>query len=409
MKFHKEVLPNGLQVIAEINPQVHSVALGFFVRTGARDESADVSGVSHFLEHMAFKGNEKYTADDVNRIFDEVGAKYNASTSEEVTLFYAAILPEYLPRTFEMLAGLIYPSLRQEDFDMEKNVILEEIGMYDDHPTFLAYEKAMQLHFADHPLGKSILGTTDSIRALSAEQMRQYHHDHYRAGNVTLAVAGNVQWETVLELAEQYCSEWPAGSIERNTQEARPIGGVNLIARPQGVQQHIMQMAPAPPADHALRYAADLLAVVVGDDTCSRLFWELIDTGYADAAELGYNEYDGSGTFLTFLSCSPDQVQENLQRIGDIYHRVNEEGISAEELEQAKNKVASRIVLRGERPMGRLSSLGSNWVYRQEYRSIEEDLATLRSVSIEEIRKLLTEYPLAQLSTAGVGPLEALA
>src|SRR5262245_35308701 len=157
VKFHHQKLKNGLTIIGETNAAARSAAVGFFVRTGSRDETAEVSGVSHFLEHMAFKGNERFTADDVNRIFDEVGAKYNASTSEEVTLYYAAILPEYLESTFEILSGLLYPSLRQEDFDMEKNVILEEIGMYEDQPTFTAYEELMRSHFAGHPLGQSIL------------------------------------------------------------------------------------------------------------------------------------------------------------------------------------------------------------------------------------------------------------
>ncbi|MFQ5732411.1 MAG: M16 family metallopeptidase, partial [Planctomycetaceae bacterium] len=134
MKFFERTLENGLQVVAELNPHVHSVAAGFFVRTGSRDETDEVSGVSHFLEHMAFKGNDRYSADDVNRIFDEIGAKYNASTSEEVTLFYAAVLPEYLPQAAEMLSVILYPSLRQDDFDVEKQVILEEIGMYVDQP-----------------------------------------------------------------------------------------------------------------------------------------------------------------------------------------------------------------------------------------------------------------------------------
>ncbi len=123
MKFHQTKLANGLSVIAELNPAVHSVALGFFVRTGSRDETPAVSGVSHFLEHMVFKGSKKYSADDVNRIFDEVGAKYNAATAEEGTLFYGAVLPEYLPQAFELFANILRPALRQEDFDMEKNVI----------------------------------------------------------------------------------------------------------------------------------------------------------------------------------------------------------------------------------------------------------------------------------------------
>lgn len=406
--FHKATLDNGLQVIAELNPNVHSVAVGFFVRTGARDESPDVAGVSHFLEHMAFKGTEKYTPEDINRIFDEIGARYNASTSEEVTLFYAAILPEYLPQAFELLSGLIRPSLRQDDFDMEKNVILEEIGMYEDMPTFTAYEEVMRTHFAGHPLGQSILGTTETIGKLTLDQMRDYHREHYKAGNVTLAVAGHTGWDEVLRLAEQYCGRWEAGSTPRSTDEAKPQGGVRVLKKEGSVQEHVMRMTPGPPASHELRYAAELLGVVVGDDSGSRLYWELVDPGYAEAAEVGYNEYDGSGTFLTYLSCDPEATAPNLERIERIYEEVNRDGVTEDELEQAKNKVASQIVLRSERPMGRLSSLGGNWVYRHEYRSLEDDLQTVKSMTTADIRRVLEAYPLGQLTTVAVGPLESL-
>jgi len=408
LKFHEARLDNGLQIVAEQNASVHSVALGFFVRTGARDETSDVSGVSHFLEHMAFKGTERFSAEDVNRIFDEVGARYNASTSEEVTLFYGAILPEYLPRMFELLAGILFPSLRQDDFDMEKKVILEEIGMYDDQPTFTAYEQAMRAHFDGHPLGSSILGSVDSVGGLTCEQMRAYHADHYQAGNILLAAAGNVDWDQLKQLAEQHCGGWPAGCFDRPVQEARPSGALKVVTRDSSVHQHVMEMTPAPPATHELRFAAELLGFVVGDDSGSRLYWELVDSGLAEAAELGYNDYDGSGTYLTYLGCQPDLADANLSRIHDVYESVNRDGITSDELATAKNKLTSRIVLKSERPMGRLSALGGNWIYRNEYRSVTDDLATFNSVTLDDVRRLLEAYPLGHTTTVAVGPLKAL-
>jgi predicted Zn-dependent peptidase len=408
MQFHQHTLDNGLQVIAEVNPRAHSTAIGFFVQAGARDETPELSGVSHFLEHMAFKGNARFTADDVNRIFDEVGAKYNASTSEEVTFFYAAILPEYLPRTFELLANLLQPALRTEDFEVEQQVILEEIGMYDDAPSFLAYDLAMQTHFDGHPLGRRILGTTESVAALTADRMRDYFHERYRAGNITLVAAGRVDWNELLGLANQHCRTWARGTSRRSPLEARPVGGSAVIARPTHQQQHLMQLAPAPASSSPLRYAADLLSVVVGDDAGSRLYWEVVDPGWAEAAELNYNEYSDSGAWCTYLSCAPDEVGDNLQRIAGIYDRVNADGVTADELEQARNKVATRIVLASERPMGRLSALGSNWVYRQEYRTIEEDLQTVQGLTTADISELLRRYPLGHTTTVGVGPLAAI-
>lgn len=408
MKFEKVVLDNGLTIVGEINPNVHSVAFGFFVRTGARDETTGVSGVSHFLEHMVFKGTETRTAADVNRLFDEVGAKYNASTSEEITLYYAAILPEYFSETFALLADIMYPSLRDDDFNIEKNVILEEIGMYDDMPAFSAYEKLMESHFRGHPLSQSILGSVESIQALTADQMRQYHREHYLAGNITLAVAGNIEWSEVLDLVNQHCQHWPAGQTERDITEATPTGGTIVIPKSGTVQEHVAQMSPAPPSASPLRFAAEILSVIVGDDSNSRLYWELIEPGDAEAAELGYNDYDGSGAFMTFLSCRPEDTARLLAKIGELYDDINLNGVTEAELEQAKNKVASRIVLRSERPMGRLSALGSNWVYRKQYRSVEDDLNTLHQLTTDDIAEMLKQYPLGQQSTVAIGPLESL-
>ncbi len=409
MKFHHAQLANGLNVVAELNPAVHSVAMGFFVKTGSRDETAAVSGVSHFLEHMVFKGSDKFSADDVNRVFDEVGAKYNAATAEEGTLFYGAVLPEYLPQAFELFASILRPALREDDFNMEKKVILEEIGMYDDQPSFLAYENLMQTHFAGHPLGQSVLGTNASITALTCEQMREYHRDRYLAGNITLAVAGNTDWDGILALANQHCATWPSGACGRATHEAKPVGASKVITRPQSQQQHVMRMSPAPSAQNDQRFAAEILSVIVGDHSGSRLFWELVDPGLAEAADLDFHEYDGSGAFMTYLSCDPEATESNLTVIQGVYDDVNRNGIREDELELAKNKVASRVVLRSERPMGRLSSLGGNWVYRQEYRSVDDDLKTLRAITTQDVRNLLVTYPLGAKTTVAVGPLENLA
>src|SRR5881275_69461 len=195
--FHSHVLDNGLQIIGETSPSARSVALGFFVRTGARDESSDVSGVTHFLEHMVFKGTPRRSALDVNRDFDRIGAHYNAFTSEENTVFYAAILPEYLPQAVDILADVLRPSLRVEDFDMEKNVIIEEIGMYEDQPMWSAYDRAKRAFFARHPLGNSILGTPESIRALRRDQMYEYFTRRYVAPNITVVAAGNFTWDAL--------------------------------------------------------------------------------------------------------------------------------------------------------------------------------------------------------------------
>src|SRR6516165_2461329 len=179
--FHSHVLKNGLQIISETSPSARSVALGFFVRTGSRDETAEISGVTHFLEHMVFKGTPRRSALDVNLDFDRIGANYNAYTSEENTVFYAAVLPEYLADAVDVLADILRPSLRADHFTTEKQVILEEIKMYEDSPGSMAWDHARRIYFADHPLGNTILGSTESITALTAGQMRAYFEGRYAA------------------------------------------------------------------------------------------------------------------------------------------------------------------------------------------------------------------------------------
>src|SRR3712207_1496853 len=184
MRYDRHTLANGLEIVGEHNPAAKSMALGFFTRTCARDETPEVSGVSHFLEHMMFKGSERRSAKDVNREFDEIGARNNAFTSEENTVYYGAVLPEFQDRLLDLLADILRPSLRQEDFQTEKKVILEEIAMYRDRPRFVAFDLARETYHHGHPLGNSVLGSTESISALTRDQMQEYFERRYASNNV---------------------------------------------------------------------------------------------------------------------------------------------------------------------------------------------------------------------------------
>src|SRR5438132_2015531 len=247
--FHSHLLKNGLHIIGETSPSARSAALGFFVRTGARDETAEVSGVTHFLEHMVFKGTPRRTALEVNIDFDRIGAQYNAFTSEENTVFYAAILPEYLPRAMDILADILRPSLRGEDFDMEKNVIIEEIGMYDDQPMWSAYDNAKRAYFAGHPLGNSILGTAESIRALSRDQMQAYFQRRYVAPNITVVAAGNFAWQPFVAEIQKHCAGWTAGPTGRQAiRETRGSGAFRVLTKAKVTQEHVFLISPGPPA-----------------------------------------------------------------------------------------------------------------------------------------------------------------
>jgi len=205
VEFRHTQLDNGLTIIAEKMDSARSTAVGFFTRTGSRDETAEVSGVSHYLEHMMFKGTDNRTALEVNLEFDQMGAKYNAFTSEENTVYYAVVLPEYQERVLALWSDLLRPALRDEDFDMEKGVILEEIAMYKDMPNFDVLDRCRRLYFGEHHCGNSVLGTIQSITKLTSGQMRDYFNARYAPDNMVLASAGNVDWDSLVAQAKELC------------------------------------------------------------------------------------------------------------------------------------------------------------------------------------------------------------
>jgi len=409
VQFHYQRLANGLEILGEYLPHARSVAVGFFVKTGARDERPEEAGVSHFLEHMVFKGTERRSALDVNRDFDAIGAHYNACTGEETTLFWAAVLPEYLLAALDILTDILRPSLRREDFDLEKQVILEEIRMYEDQPMWLAYDEAMALFFRDHPLGHRILGTVESIAALTCEQMRDYYRRRYVAGNMVVALAGRFDWQAVVQWLAEHCRDWPAGDAPRRLipLEVRPAS--KTVHRPQVNQEHIFLIAEAPPVTSDSRYAAEVLATVLGDDTGSRLYWALIDSGRADSADMSYHEYQDAGAFFTYLCCDPEDAADNLQLTGQTIQEAVRDGVRDEEIRQAQSKLASRLVRGNERPYGRMRSLGYSWVYLRQYRSVEEELARLRAVNRDQLVALVEQYDLSRATVVALGPIAELA
>jgi predicted Zn-dependent peptidase len=409
MPFHSEKLPNGLQIIGESSPSARSVALGFFVRTGSRDETPEVCGVTHFLEHMVFKGTTRRTAFDVNRDFDSIGADYNAFTSEENTVFHAAVLPEYLPETVDILADILRPSLREGDFEMEKKVIINEIGRYEDMPMWSAYDHAKKVYFGDHLLGNSILGTPESITALKRDQMHDYFRKRYVAPNIIVSVAGNFDWLAVVSMVKKHCGRWKTGPIGREgVRETNGTRSFKVMTREKVAQEYVVMMSPGPAANSPLRHAADLLSMAVGDDSGSRLYWALIDPGLADSADFSFHEYEGTGVFYTSCSCEPEQMKENLEIVHEVLKGVQSKGITAEELNQARNKLLSRVVRSGERPKGRMVAIGNHWTYLGEYRSVDDELRAYEGVTLADVKKVLKSYPLPKMTTLALGPLETL-
>lgn len=406
LTFQHHRLPNGLDIVAEINPDAHSFAAGLFVKTGSRDESADVNGVSHFLEHMMFKGSDKYTWEDVNRIFDEIGARYNAFTTQEMTAYYANVLPEFSEKAVEHLSHLLRPAIRNADFDTEKKVILEEIAMYLDDPGHRVYEKLMEVHFGKHPLGASILGSADSITALKRDQMADYFKARYGPKNMVLSVTGLLDFDQVVDWAKRYMGSWEPVNAARAAGEPKVEGRFEKLTDAKLNRQYTMGMTPGPSSQDDRRFAARVLSDVIGDAEGSRFYWALVDNAIAEDADFGFYPHDRCGSFYISLTTSPDRADEALSIAKRELARVKED-LSDDEIERAKNKIASSLVLGGEIPMGRMRSIGSQWLYNEEYRSLEKDMATLQSVNRDTMHELMRHYPFEPMTVVTLGPGDA--
>lgn len=412
MEFKHKKLDNGLDIIAEVNKDAQSAAVGFFVKTGARDENDRISGVSHFLEHMLFKGTDRLSAHDVNLSFDRLGAQYNAHTTEENTVFYSATLPAQLYEAAKLWCQLMRPAIRDDDFNMEKNVILEEIAMYKDIPEFDVAEKCRALHFGNHPCGKSVLGTVESIKALTSRQMREYFENRYAPNNITAAVSGNFDFEKIVDLLSAGCADWQpkktdrlteyfAGTAKKERQEIK-----NLTCR------HICMASPAVSYQDDRAYAAALLAKIIGDGSGSRFFWQLVDPAIAETATMHCEAMDGAGVFYSYIRTAEENGSKVMQIIENIFKSLQREKISAsaegcltaDELQKAKNKVLSAITIKNEIPMGRLLELGVNWTYLKEYRPIEDEIGRVKKVTLDDLTSLMQEFPFTPFTQFSLSP-----
>jgi len=406
--FEHAVLPNGLTVIGERNPGALSMAAGYFVRTGARDETAPESGVSHFLEHMAFKGSERRSAEDVNREFDELGADYNAFTGEEYTVYYGAVLPEHQERLVDLLTDMMRPTLRGDDFDMEKNVILEEIALYKDRPQSTVVDEARTTYYRGHPLGHSVLGTTESITALTREQMQDYWRRRYAPNNLVLALAGDYNWEACLRHAEHLTRHWEPADSPRLYPPFQPEAAVRVVPDAKIHRAHLCLVAPGLPAQAEERCVADILADIIGGGDGSRLYWELVDPGLAESIRLGHDEEDGAGAFFGYASCDPERAQEVVDRIRKVLAGITADGPTEAEIERSKRKAASALVIHCETPRGRLFHLGFDWQYRREYREVDAVIDRYLAVTREDTLRFLERRPFDALNVIALGPLEHL-
>ncbi|HEX5546231.1 MAG TPA: pitrilysin family protein, partial [Ktedonobacterales bacterium] len=378
--FYVDQLQNGLQILGQRMPDLESVSVCFFVRTGARDEhDAALYGVSHFLEHMVFKGTTHRDTEQITLDFNRMGAEFNAFTSLEQTVFYTRVLREYLPNAIDLLSDMMRPKLDADDFNLERNVILEEIARSEDVPTGQAYRRLMQSFFAGNSLGHDVLGTRESIGDLQVEQMRAYQGRRYAANNLILAVAGNFDWDELRALAEEKCGAWQSGEMGREAVPFTPESASTVIVKPQQKQQIMLLAWPGVSVQDDDLYAAHLAMMVLGDGTGSRLFWNIYQKGLAETAAASLSPMDGTGMCVAFISTTPDHAPGVLEMLRSELKSLQADSIHEDELRRAKDKLVSRTVLDGDSAFSRMQDLAYTWAAKKEVRSIQDEIAEIEA------------------------------
>ncbi len=406
--FHTHRLSNGLQIVAQPMPDFESVAVSYYVRTGSRDEpDLSIAGVSHFLEHMVFKGTKTLDWQEITLAFNKIGAELNAFTSQEATVYFARVLGEYLERAVELLSDMMYPRLAESDFETEKEVIINEIARSEDQPYNLAFRRMMQTYFDSHPLGHDVLGTRESIRNMRIEQMRDYWSRRYAANNLVLAIAGNFDWEYIVRLAEKYCTGWRTGDASRHVEPYEPAHAINDVIVDKKLKQQIMIVAmPAVDVKDPDYYAASLGGSILGDSDGSRLYWNIYQKGLAESASAGIWALEGTGMMMMEANSTPEEAPRVLKLLRAELNSLLDDGAHEDELRRAKDKWISNVVLSSESTFARMRSLASDWVTEDRLISVDEEVERIEKVTTEDVIRSLHRFPMRekQVLTA-LGPL----
>ena len=397
--FQETTLDNGLRIVAETSSSAVSAAIGFFVKTGARDEVASLMGVSHFLEHMMFKGTDTRSAEQVDLAFDDLGAQHNAFTSSEMTAFWGASLPESIIEVHDILADILRPALRQEDFDAEKNVILEEIAMYEDQPFWVLYEQAMEQYYGSHPLGFRVLGTPETIKNMQRDSMQEYFDHRYSADNTIITMSGNIDFDAMVETITNRCGAWQKTGATREQVAVSRTGGICEVTIPQLRQHYVIMAMPSVTAQDELRYASTALASILGGGDGSRLYWSLVDKGLAEEAGANVDPSDGYGEQLAYAVCTPENAKQVTEILQDELSNITSE-LTEADLARVVAKAATSAAVGSEIPAGRMQRLGSLLTTTGIYSSLEEELQKLESLVIDDLREAAAAFPWEPLLVA---------
>lgn len=407
LHYELTTLPNGLRVITEPMPSLRSVALGCWVDTGTRDELPNEHGASHFLEHLLFKGSEKLSARQVSEIFDAIGAESNAFTSKESTCYWTRLLDQDLPTGFDVLGEMLQrPAFRQNEIDAERQVVIEEINMNEDDPDDVAFENFTVAVFVDHPLESPVLGTRDSIRAMSRDDIHGYWKRRYGAGSMVVAAAGSVDHGAVVDMVAERFGDWSGDGVEHEHGPAAPEPTVKITRR-DTEQAHIVVGGQGLTRSDERRWAFEVLNHVMGSGMSSRLFREIREERGLAYAVYGFKmAYADTGAWGVYVGTTPNQTDTVMTVIREELAMVVEEGITNDELERARGSMRGGLALALEDPNSRMVRLGRDELAGMPHLSVDERLAKLEAVTLEDVQSIARDLYTGQRMIGAVGPYD---
>ena len=411
----RTVLPGGLRIVTETLPTVRSAAFGIWVGVGSRDETPVLNGATHYLEHLLFKGTAKRSALDISSALDAVGGEMNAFTAKEYTCYYARVLDSDLPLAIDVVSDMLTGSLiRPEDVDAERGVILEEIAMTEDDPGDVVHDLFARTLYGDSPLGRPVLGTVDTINALTRDQVAGFYRRRYRPEQLVVAAAGNVDHAAVVRRVRKAFTE--AGALRREdvrpaepragARALRTSGRTEILDRPTE-QSHLVLGVPGVSRSDERRWALGVLNAALGGGMSSRLFQEVREKrGLAYSVYSYTSSYADSGLFGIYAGCQPKRVEEVLKICRDELERVVAEGITEEELTRAIGQISGSTVLGMEDTGSLMSRIGKAELCHGSHLSVDELLERIGRVTVDEVRSVAREVVGAHRpSLAVIGPV----
>lgn len=405
MNFDQITLKNGLRIIGERIPHFRSVSVGFWVGSGSQYETPDEAGLSHFLEHMVFKGTEKRTTRQIAEEMDKVGGQLNAFTSKECTCFYAKVVDEHLPLAMDVLSDLVTaPIFDPTELEKEKGVVIEEINMSADDPEDSVHELLMLANYGDQPVARPILGTEEKIAAYSPEDLRAYWKKMYRPQNTVLALAGNYDWNTVVALAEKLLDKWSPDAFESRACTTNPVP-VTLLTKEKDIEQiHICLGFPALPIGDERSYELSLFNSVFGGAMSSRLFQKIREERGAAYTVYSYpNAYTDSGMLSVYAGTNPDAAEDVYGLLLGEAKKLASEGMTRDEFMMAREQLKAGYILGLESTSARMQSLGRRLLLLGNTRTETEVIDRVNAIDFDSTNALMHEILSAPHSAALVG------